>query len=153
MRRSSPLVRKGSEVDMDSAMTPMIDVVFLLLVFFVWTASFQIVEHILPSNMSTQVGSAEIDDMDPPPEKDFDDVVLRVGWDGVSPNWRINNQAVASLDAVETQLKVISEIENTAKLVLHPDPMVPVGHVIEAYDVANLAGFGTVSFAVNPKGQ
>ena len=52
MRRTSPLIRRGSENDIDSAMTPMIDVVFLLLVFFVWTASFQVVEFVLPSNMS-----------------------------------------------------------------------------------------------------
>ena len=153
MRRPSPLVRKGSEVDMDSAMTPMIDVVFLLLVFFVWTASFQIVEHILPSNMSTQVGSAATEDVQPPPEKDFDDIILKVGWNGVAPTFKINNQPVASLDAVEAQLKIISDIEKTAKLILHPDPVVPLGHVIQAYDVANLAGFGTVSFAVNQKGR
>ena len=57
MRRPSPLVSRGSETDIDSAMTPMIDVVFLLLVFFVWTASFQIVEHVMPSELSEQIGS------------------------------------------------------------------------------------------------
>ena len=48
MKRPSPFLRRGTEVDMDSAMTPMIDVVFLLLVFFVWTASFVAVEQVLP---------------------------------------------------------------------------------------------------------
>ena len=52
MRRPSPLLQRGNDTDLDSAMTPMIDVVFLLLVFFVWTASFTIVEHILDSEMS-----------------------------------------------------------------------------------------------------
>ena len=53
MKRPSQLVdQRASAVDMDSAMTPMIDVVFLLLIFFVWTASFQIVEQILPSEIS-----------------------------------------------------------------------------------------------------
>ena len=57
MRRKSPLVRRAGDIDIDKAMTPMIDVVFLLLVFFVWTASFQIIEHVLPSKMSAQLGS------------------------------------------------------------------------------------------------
>jgi biopolymer transport protein ExbD len=38
--------------DLDVKMTPMIDVVFLLLVFFLWTASFRISEQVLPSNIS-----------------------------------------------------------------------------------------------------
>ena len=54
MRRKSPLVRRAGDIDIDKAMTPMIDVVFLLLVFFVWTASFQIIEHVLPSKRSEQ---------------------------------------------------------------------------------------------------
>ena len=78
MKRVSPLVRQGSDTDMDSAMTPMIDVVFLLLVFFVWTASFQIVEQILPSEMSAQFGSDSSDQVDPPPPKDFEDVVVKI---------------------------------------------------------------------------
>ncbi len=153
MRRSSPLVRKGTQIDMDSAMTPMIDVVFLLLVFFVWTASFQVVEHVLNTDMSTQVGTAPIENQDPPPEKDFDDVVVKIGWDGVAPTWKINTEPVASLDVVKEKLELISGIQNTAKLIVAPEPPVPLGYVIQAYDVANLVGFDAVSFAVNPQGK
>ena len=42
MKRPSPYVDRRGDASMDSTMTPMIDVVFLLLVFFVWTASFQL---------------------------------------------------------------------------------------------------------------
>ena len=45
MRRRSPFARRDS---LEIKMTPMIDVVFLLLIFFVWTASFQVVEYLLP---------------------------------------------------------------------------------------------------------
>ncbi|MBC8874781.1 MAG: biopolymer transporter ExbD, partial [Planctomycetes bacterium] len=54
MRRESIYTQRRS--DLDVKMTPMIDVVFLLLVFFVWTASFHIVEHILPSSVSAVRG-------------------------------------------------------------------------------------------------
>ena len=153
MKRTSPLVRRGSEIDIDSAMTPMIDVVFLLLVFFVWTASFQIVEQILPSEMSTLVGSAPIDRQEQPEPKDYEDVVVRIGWNGQSPTWRINESSLASLAAVQRQLETISRIQEEAPVILHPDPIVPLGVVIEAYDAAKASGFTLVSFAVNPQGQ
>ena len=45
MRRPSIFTQRGRGLDVE--MTPMIDVVFLLLVFFIWTASFQIVENVI----------------------------------------------------------------------------------------------------------
>ncbi len=153
MKRPSPLVRRGNEVDMDSAMTPMIDVVFLLLVFFVWTASFQVVEHVLPSEMSTQIGSDANPEVEPPPPKDIDDIVIRIGWSGQSPTWSINGDESDDLPAVEQQLKIVAGIDAGVVVILHPDPVVPLGYVIETYDVAQIAGFENVSFAVNPRGQ
>ena len=149
MRRPSPLVSRGSETDIDSAMTPMIDVVFLLLVFFVWTASFQIVEHVMPSELSEQIGSDPIDLAEPPAPKDFEDVVVTIGWNGELPNWEINKQPFPSLAEVQKRLMALSNIGADAPIILHPEPVVPLGHVIEAYDVAKVSGFEQVSFAVN----
>ena len=151
MRRPSQLVTGDRQTDMDSAMTPMIDVVFLLLVFFVWTSSFQIVEQILPSELSSQLGSEPVEIDTPPPEKDFDDVVLRIGWNGEVPNWKINDEPVESKAALRERLGLIAGIKTDAPVILHPDQIVPLGFVIEAYDVARLAGFEQVSFAVNPE--
>ncbi|MFT5301191.1 MAG: biopolymer transport protein ExbD [Mariniblastus sp.] len=150
MKRSSPLVQRGSEIDMDSAMTPMIDVVFLLLVFFVWTASFQIVEHILPSEMSQLTGSDPINAAEPPP-KDYKDIVVKIGWDGANPNWKINTESYASLAEVQRKLTTVAEIGTEAPVILHPTPIVPLGFVIEAYDAAKRSGFDKISFAVNPQ--
>lgn len=151
MRRPSQMVTSGRQIDMDSAMTPMIDVVFLLLVFFVWTSSFQIVEQILPSELSSQLGSEPSELDAPPPEKDFDDVVVRIGWNGEVPNWKINDQQVDSKAGLRERLGIIAGIKTDAPVILHPDQIVPLGFVIEAYDVAKLAGFEEVSFAINPE--
>ena len=51
MRR--PELHQRTRGDLEISMTPMIDVVFLLLVFFVWTASFQVVENMLPTSLLT----------------------------------------------------------------------------------------------------
>ena len=59
MKLPSSVVSRDRDTDMNSTMTPMIDVVFLLLIFFVWTASFQVIEHVMKSEMSAEVGSAE----------------------------------------------------------------------------------------------
>ena len=54
---------------------PLIDIVFLLLVFFVWTASFHLVEQLLPSNLIAAAGQVpglrarvveRVKDKDPP---------------------------------------------------------------------------------------
>ena len=150
MKRPSSHVWQRNDTNLDSAMTPMIDVVFLLLVFFVWTASFQIIEQILPSQMSAQMCSEPVDLVEPPPEKDFDDVVIRIGWEGQQPTWRLNDVPVASLDSLRDQLSTIARAKLDAPVILHPDPLVPLGPVIEVYDLAKLAGFEKVSFAVNP---
>ncbi len=56
MRRPDLLNRGRRRLEIQ--MTPMIDVVFLLLIFFIWTSSFQIAEYALQSNISDATGSA-----------------------------------------------------------------------------------------------
>lgn len=137
--------------DIDSTMTPMIDVVFLLLIFFVWTAGTQIVEYLLPGNLSAQLGNQASQISDPLPEQDFDKVVIRLRWDDGLPDWSINDQPLNSIVDVENTLQTLAQINNRARIVIHPDPPVPLGFVIELFDQARLAGFSTVSFAVNQK--
>jgi len=54
MRRPSVFAAQRRELEIK--MTPMIDVVFLLLVFFIWTSSFHIVENVLPSRLTVLLG-------------------------------------------------------------------------------------------------
>ena len=149
MRRTS-IYSRGRRGDLKIEMTTMIDVVFLLLVFFVWTASFQIVEHTLPSNLSAIQGTQPTETNDPPPpEEDFDDVIIRILWNGNGPTWRVNDSPAASLDDVRGTLSVISGIKPDAPVILHPDPQVPLGHVIDVYDLSRLEGFQKVQFAAS----
>ena len=152
MKRPSPMIQqRGSGADLDSAMTPMIDVVFLLLVFFVWTASFQIVEQILPSEMSAQMGSESSELNEPPPEADYDKVIVKIDFDGLEPIWYLDDESVENLAQLRERLTAISSVNSEAPVILDPESIVPLGYVIEAYDVAKLSGFAKVSFAVNPE--
>mgnify|MGYP001973657567 FL=1 len=142
MRRRSPFARRES---LEIKMTPMIDVVFLLLVFFVWTASFQVVEYLLPSELSTLLGNqAALEE--PPPEADFEDVVIRIHWTGDQPGWTINDQQADSLAQLHQQLQSIAQVKQDAPVILHPDEEVPLGDVINVFDISRLIGFEKIQF-------
>lgn len=149
MRRPSCYSQRQSGVDVK--MTPMIDVVFLLLVFFVWTASFQIIEQVLPSSISatTSTGTGQVDDPPPPEDIDFDQIVIRLLWQGNQPAWTINDMPVANLAAVRSRLATIAQIKQDAPVILDPDPSAPLGHVIDLYDAARLEHFDKVQFAAS----
>lgn len=147
MKRASLFSRRREGLDV--TMTPMIDVVFLLLVFFVWTASFQIVEQVLPSQLSAAAGNAATTDNEPPPpDADFDEVVIEVGWNGSQPTWLINDDVVESLAAVRERLRLIASIKADAPIFVLPDPAAPMLHVIDVYDAARLERFEKVKLAI-----
>lgn len=149
MKRPSAHLQQNNAIDIDQAMTPMIDVVFLLLVFFVWTASFQIIEQILPSELSSQIGTQQ-SDLAPPKVKDFDDVVVTIAYDGQSPSWTLNKQPIDRIEEIQNRLASIASVNAAAPVILHPQPNVPLEFVIQSYDAAKLSGFTKVAFAVNP---
>jgi biopolymer transport protein ExbD len=147
-----PSVYRLRRSDVDIKMTPMIDVVFLLLVFFLWTASFYIVEQVLPSSVSARQGSDPThSDEPPPPQDDFDDVVIRITWAAEQPAWRVNGQPVSTLAKVRQTLQNIVQIKSDAPVILHPDPNVPLGHVIDVYDITRLEGFEKIQFAASER--
>jgi biopolymer transport protein ExbD len=152
VKRSSIFARRHSELDVK--MTPMIDVVFLLLIFFVWTASFQIVEQVLPSNLTAASGSQpSVDSQPPPPESDFDDIVIKVHWNAASqtPSWEVNDTSLDSLANVRDRLKTIGSIKRDAPIFILPDEDAPMLHVIDVYDAARLEQFPKVNLAIRDR--
>lgn len=146
-------LRGRGDVDMDSAMTPMIDVVFLLLVFFVWTAGFQIAENIMPAVVSAQAGSSPTEATDTPPPDDFEDVIIGVDFQQQLPQWQLNQQPVATLEVLQDRLATIADVDLGATVIVHPQPAVPLEFVIDTYDAVKATGFEKVSFAVNPESR
>ena len=147
MRLPSSNSRQGRELEIK--LTPMIDVVFLLLVFFIWNARLQKYAYVLPSQLSTAMGNQDAQPVEPPPESDFDDVVVRIRWLNDQPAWSINETPVSNLDQLQEKLKVIQEIKRDAPVILHPDKQVPLGHVIDVYDRSRSAGFDRIQFAAS----
>ena len=144
-----PSIFNGTRRELEIKMTPMIDVVFLLLVFFVWTASFHAVEYLLPSSLSQQQGTGQTMNQDePPPEVEFEDIVIRITFVDDRPAWSVNGQPAASLTEVHDRLTLVADIKTDSPVILHPDESVPVGNVIDVYDATRLAGFSQIQFAI-----
>lgn len=131
----------------DAVTTPMIDVVFLLLIFFVCTASFQVVESILPSRLLAAGGQpAETPpDIEPPLER----VLVRTAIEGGQPAWTVNERACQSLSDVRAVLAAVFEIDTELPVILDVAGDVPLGNAIDVYDLCRVVGFGRVQFAAN----
>ena len=140
----------GKSRELKLELTPMIDCVFLLMVYFIWTSSFQVIEDVLPSQLSVAAGTGQSPTNEPPPpEADFDNVLVRVIHTGAEPSWTVNGTPIGTLADLRGQLAAIAGIKRDAPVVLHPDPEVELGYVIEVYDLARIAGFQKVQFAAS----
>ncbi len=147
MRIPDSSSRSGDRQDI--TMTPMIDVVFLLLIFFICTASFQIVEQTLPSSVQLELpaGSEMVETSDE--TEDIDPVFIHIGWKTSGPSWSINGQPCAHLQILEQKLSALSKIESTVPLILDIDPNVPLGDAIYTYDLGRKSGFSKIQFAAD----
>lgn len=141
---SSYRERAGVELQL----TPMIDCVFLLMIYFLWSSSFAVAELSLPSRLSAQTGvSGARPTGPPPPEADFESVVVRVLRNGGQPAWTVNEASQASLADLRQTLAAIARIQRDVPVIIDPASDVPLGDVIDVFDVTRLAGFSKVQFA------
>ncbi|MCG8587565.1 MAG: biopolymer transporter ExbD [Pirellulales bacterium] len=129
-------------------MTPMIDVVFLLLVFFVWTSSFERPESLLATTLASAGAADESIDVDPPPP-DLDRVIVEMHWRQNRPAWTIYNRELTSIAEVAQTLRAAADIDNGLPVILVVDGPVPMGNVIDVYDLGRDAGFVKIQFAAS----
>jgi biopolymer transport protein ExbD len=142
-----PSTRDSRSQSMDVNMTPMIDMVFLLIVYFVWTSSMQAKELLLPSKLSPLQGSQPVEsDLPPPPEMDFEPIVIRIVESSGKIVWQMNEVPFPSAASLKEELVRLAKFQRGTAIVIHPDPSVPIANVIDAYDAARRAGFSKVQF-------
>lgn len=129
----------------DVMMTPMIDVVFLLLVFFLATASFDRVEQILPSGAvesAQQPAAGGTATPAEPKASEVDEIVVRLG---ISTNASIevflNDQKMNNSEELVARLAALIKIRQDVPVIIDPDPQLPTNRVIEIYDQIRSVGF------------
>lgn len=143
MRRPSTFLRRrGND---ETNLTPMIDMVFLLMIYFVWTYGSSVAEHLLPSAVTAieSPGQAAV----PRERPEIAPLVVRLTNVGGRVVWTIDGAPALSLAAVRQSLASVAQIKNDVPLIVHPDRDVPLGDVIDVYDIARTVGLNKIQFA------
>jgi biopolymer transport protein ExbD len=156
-------MRTAEKVHYDSGpnMTPLVDVVMVILIFLMLTGSFAVGEHFLQSNMPvTAKGSGQVNDKSVPDEP-LDirvDSYTRPGPDGVSVDmwsaqaggFMIQNhpeQLVSQLTKMREALNNNNQPTDKIQVIINPARQTKYRHLIDVYEAALQAGFKKVSFS------
>ena len=130
-------------------MTPMIDVIFLLLIFFLATSSFQLIEQLMPSGvsrLSTPTGNA----LQPPPDPSQDaleQVSIQLQFAEAGAIAKLNGVVLPDLSELKERLQALSRVRPDVPVVIDPEPRVTAKDVITTYDWARQAGLTRVYLA------
>jgi biopolymer transport protein ExbD len=118
--------------------TPLVDVVFLLLIFFLLTAT-----YVKNPNLDIELPKASVDQT----TSHKRDIVVAITADG---EIRFDNQVV-DLDKLEGVLRAQFAEENEAVVVVRADEGSKHGRVVEVMDLAKRIGFTKLAIATRAK--
>ena len=138
------------------AMTPMIDVVFLLLVFFVCASIGQRPDQLLPAalNSGTTESDTEIPDTVEPTPWDHQQVRIHLAIDparATSAVVRLNEQPIEGMNELSERLRRLAQIDPKSPVILDVDEDVQIQNFISIYDLCQSLDFETINFATRIK--
>lgn len=154
----TPLSSRGgfpSSGDTQLAMTSMIDVVFLLLVFFLWTSSFDLPEMDLRTGVARQAESSPTGagSPQPPDEREapklIDEVVVQIATVDGQVRVQIGGQNFSDMATVRARFQQIALLGVDVPIVIDPDEQIEMRLAIEVLDTARQAGLARVYFAAS----
>lgn len=154
MKRPWSRPRPNDEI----GMTAMIDVVFLLLVFFLWTSRFDEPERDLAAGLSMSeaatAGGSERRMIEPPPPDStpdlVDELIVQINGHGPSRRWSIGEATVQRIDELRQRLGQIAAIGVQPPVIVEPATDIAIEDVIATFDVARQVGFRRVYLGVSP---
>lgn len=133
-------------------MTPMIDVIFLLLVFFLTTSSFQVAERLLPSGVSNMSPpSGQVNQNPPEPTDDqIEQIIVKIGMGGDVPTITINGGTVEMTELLP-RFQAVFAARPDVPVIIDPDAKVAAKHVVAIYDNARQSGLSRVYLATRKR--
>ena len=150
-------VRTGTDRDNDDlAMTSMIDVVFLLLIFFVWTSSFDLPETNLPGSIAMAPEPVETEVAGGPTpqtalqETSPTEIIVRIIDDPGGQSYRVGAVELSNHSALQKKLSTIASLPVDMLVIIDPDPEISVADTIKVFDLARSLKFPKVLLAVEP---
>ncbi|MEM8911319.1 MAG: biopolymer transporter ExbD [Planctomycetota bacterium] len=141
--------RGQNHVDAESSMTTMIDVVFLLLIFFVWTSSFDLPDQDLPGPLAVAAtsDSAGQSITSRSPMQWSDEILIRIRNADSRPRFIVGSIAINDLDSLQAHMKAIADIGSVPPVIIDPDDLVPFDLVMTTLDRLRDVGCRNVSLA------
>jgi biopolymer transport protein ExbD len=144
---------------MNLNLTAMIDVIFLLLIYFVVTASFAEDEGVLTARLPQQQGESRQTDTTPPPTQPLRIILRSTGHSDAlitvpgAPSVLGFSQLQATLDqlVLDPDRGRRGIFEPDHPVLIQPDGQVRWQHVVDAFNAAVAARFSNVSFV--PAGE
>lgn len=138
----------------NESMTPMIDVVFLLLVFFVCASIGQKPESLLPVEIGPGSTESKVELPKTEPEEfPAQSVRIRLDLHPATGALAIQVNELSVPDAAELmrRLQRLSELDPASQILLNIDDDVSVQQFIGIYDLCQALKFESISFAVKGK--
>ena len=120
-------------------MTPMLDIVFIMLIFFIVTASFV-------KESGLDVNAPDPNEAPPPPDPDKKNILIQVSNNNTI---RIDFRRV-DIRQVRANIERLHAESPEGIVVIQASPDANTGIIVQIYDQANLAGVSNVSLAEGP---
>jgi biopolymer transport protein ExbD len=142
-------------------MTPMIDVVFLLLVFFVCASVGRTPDLLLPAKLGAGNTATAEASKSPGDTDEWESPEVRVKLSVGAPNdsgtakpsgsseliVEMNSRHLKGIDDLRKRLERLSAVNSDAQIILDVADSVPVTHFIAVYDFCQKLKFGRIAFA------
>jgi biopolymer transport protein ExbD len=142
-----PLKAHCGPVNLSIRMTPLIDVIFLLLIFFIMTMQFQKPEGVLANRLPEKSGLAA----EQPQDREIVRLRIRlVIAGGDMPSIFLQDREVRSYEDLHGFLTMLPE---DVLLVVEPEARVPYRHVVGVYNTCIKAGKHTIVFSMARPGS
>lgn len=144
-----PSFTRHDERDEAMSMTPMIDVVFLLLIFFVCASIGQQKELLLSTPISGAGVKSETppeDPLQPKPDRAYIKLI-RIGDETVTD---LNGTMIEEPGRVRELLIGLATVAPDVPVVIDTADEVPLGDMIALYDLCRSVDFETINFAIDP---
>lgn len=147
-----PSFEHDRETKFDQAMTPMIDVVFLLLIFFVCASVGRMAESLMSVDLSSgNIAATEAKPIETKPAW-VTEVWLKLKWDETARRTvvEMNGRDFTHFEPLESDLKTLAELSSDSPIILDIEGRVPAGDVIRVDDACRAAGFQSINYATDP---